>query len=300
MKKILIIILFGIMPLFAAMQMQTVMTKKIIVGTFNTFDELSVAQETLAKNGVLKQMQKSDLFSDAIRTDTNKKVLVIEKFKNMKAALEAFVIVSKYYPKAYLVDDSYVVAVEIPDTLKPVEVLATAEAEVEIETVLDTTDEENVQEVADLHQDYEFETDVVMFDTSADTLTQTDHDQAEITAEVLAIQNALEHNQTFDDQTAAGTEVIITQTEHNQTAIDTEVDVMLSAETMEQEYAMASKLLNDEKYKRKLPKEESLFTLSTLIYALIVIVIVILLLMWRRSRNTDVYEILERHEKMDK
>ncbi len=297
MKKILIIILFSIVPLFATMQMQTIVTKKIIVGTFDTFDELSAAQEILTNNGVLKHAQKHNGFSDVIRIDTNKKILVIEKFKNMKTALEAFVIVSKYYPKAYLVDDSYVVAVEIPDTLKSTEILTTAEAGVEIETVSDTNDEEQIQELVDLYQEDEFETDVVMFDTSADTLAQADYDQTEISVEVLAIQNALEHNQTFDDQTAAGAEVIATQTKHNQTIADTaEANVIPQVETMAQEDVITANLFNDEKYKRKPPKEEPLFTLSTLIYALVVILVFILLLIWRRSRNIDAYKILERHE----
>ncbi len=116
MTKLIITTLLSTLSLWAAMHMQTIPTKKVVVGTFKTADALNSAKRILASNSTLQRIQQQNSFVMTVRTNADATTLILEKFKNMRTALNAFVAVSKHYPKAYLIDDSYTVAVEGPQT----------------------------------------------------------------------------------------------------------------------------------------------------------------------------------------
>ncbi len=316
MIKLIFITLLSTLSLWATMYMQTIQTKKIVVGTFNSNDTLNHAKQLLAGNKVLQRIQQQNNFiMTTTRTNTGATTLILEKFKTMRMALDAFVAVSKHYPKAYLLDDNYKVAMEVPPpSPQPPQPVTPVIEKSTLIPVVPTITEAVVTAAA---------TAEIAKAPAPETLSQTVESEPEITekdeepiiivvteagseAERRAIEKALEANTTpaeqpQQDNTAeeeAEEEVVVTEIEEiplDEPNTTQELLPTTAASTTNTTLASAS-TIDEERYKRK-PKEETpLVSLSTLIYILLAVISLLLLLLWRRSRDVDVHKILgEQH-----
>ena len=300
MTKLIIITLLSTLPLFATMQMQTIQTKKVVVGTFkNGSDALQRAKKILVNNSVLQRIKQHNNFVMTTRTNAGTTTLILEKFKTMRMALDAFVAVSKHYPKAYLIDDSYKVALEMPNsplespaaqksisapvvpTITEDAVLAAATAEIS-QDVLPESTENNPDGITK-----KAEEPVIIVVTEAGS-----------EAERLAIEKALEKNSTLQDNLPSDTvttedpeaeaeEVVITEIE--EIALDEPNVTQQSSATNS---TVSGTSIDEERYKRKPKDDQSILSPSILIYTLLAVIVILLLLLWRRSRDVDVHKIL--------
>ncbi len=310
MKKLIVIALLGTLSLLTAMQMQTVQTKKIVVGTFDNSDTLNRAKQTLAQNSVLQRIQQQNNFLMTTRTNAGRTTLILEKFKTLRMALNAFVAVSKHYPKAYLLDDSYRVAVETPQpVVKPPHseapiVTSKNVAEPLIPTITETV--VTAVATAETKELPEPVPEVLPHTTTSESnATETDDEpliivvtEAGSEAERRAIERALKKKsapQPKEDEE----EVVITEIEEIPLEEpNTTVTAAVTEEiTQTDNTTVTASTAVDDRYKRKQhQKEESFLSTSTIIYILIAVVCLLLLLLWRRSRDVDIHKILgEQH-----
>ncbi len=301
MTKLIIITLLSALPLFATMQMQTIQTKKVVVGTFKSgSDTLQRAKKTLLNNGVLQRIKQHNNFVMTTRTNAGTTTLILEKFKTMRMALDAFVAVSKHYPKAYLIDDSYKVALEMPNspleppaaqksisapvvpTITEDAVLAAATAEIS-QDVLPESTENNPDGITKKAEEPDAPVIIVVTEAGSE-------------AERLAIEKALEKNSTLQDNLPSDTvttedadaeEVVITEIE--EIALDEPNVTQQSSATNS---TVSSTSIDEERYKRKPKDDQSILSPSILIYTLLAVIVILLLLLWRRSRDVDVHKIL--------
>ncbi len=327
MTKLILITLLSTLTLYAAMHMQTVQTKKIVVGTFKSADALNNAKRLLAGNSVLQRIQQQNNFLMTTRNHAGNTTLILENFKTMRMALDAFVAVSRHYPKAYLLDDSYTVAVEPPtppvtpphyvapitttEPSPPVEAPQISEATVAAVAQETVTQEESPD--IDIPVKSSVNTTIPLSETNNstefDAETQNDAEpiiivvtEAGSEAERLAIQKALEKNnsQRQADRQQIDTneeEVVVTEIEEipfdepNTTAVASQEEEIV--DTTSNSTVITGSVIDEERYKRK-PKEqeESFLSTSTLIYILIAVILLLLILLWRRSRDVDVHKIL--------
>ena len=303
MTKLIIITLLSTLPLFATMQMQTIQTKKVVVGTFkNGSDALQRAKKTLLNNGVLQRIKQHNNFVMTTRTNADTTTLILEKFKTMRMALDAFVAVSKHYPKAYLIDDSYEVALEMPNspleppaaqksisapvvpTITEDAVIAAATAEIS-QDVLPESTENNPDGITKKAEEPDAPVIIVVTEAGSE-------------AERLAIEKALEKNSTLQDNLPSDTvttenpeadaeEVVITEIE--EIALDEPNVTQQSSATNS---TVSGTSIDEERYKRKPKDDQSILSPSILIYTLLAVIVILLLLLWRRSRDVDVHKIL--------
>ncbi len=303
MTKLIIITLLSTLPLFATIQMQTIQTKKVVVGTFkNGSDALQRAKKTLENNGVLQRIKQHNNFVMTTRTNADTTTLILEKFKTMRMALDAFVAVSKHYPKAYLIDDSYEVALEMPNspleppaakksistpvvpTITEDAVIAAATAEIS-QDVLPESTENNPDGITKKAEEPDAPVIIVVTEAGSE-------------AERLAIEKALEKNRTLQDNLPSDTvttenpeadaeEVVITEIE--EIALDEPNVTQQSSATNS---TVSGTSIDEERYKRKPKDDQSILSPSILIYTLLAVIVILLLLLWRRSRDVDVHKIL--------
>jgi|GEM_PF-1896355 len=313
MTKLIIITLLSTLSLWATMQMQTIQTKKIVVGTFKTVDALNSAKKVLAANGVLQRIQQQNNFVMTTRTNAGATTLILEKFKTMRMALNAFVAVSKHYPKAYLIDDSYAVAMEVPQTPpQPTQYeppVTTVESTPPTpftptitEAVVTATANAEIAQIPTpkaVPQTIESEPNVTDKDDEPIIIVVT---EAGSEAERRAIEKALEVTNTPSEQAQQETleeEVVITEIEEiplddpNTTLVSSVIEEITAPTNST---VVTNSTLDEERYKRKPKQEEPFLSSSTLIYILLAVVSILLLLLWRRSRDVDVHKILgEQH-----
>jgi len=311
MTKLIIITLLSTLSLLATMQMQTIQTKKIVVGTFKTVDTLNSAKQTLANNGVLQRIQQQNNFVMTTRTNAGATTLILEKFKTMRMALNAFVAVSKHYPKAYLIDDSYTVAMEVPQTppkptqyeppvttLESTPIPVTPTITEAVVTAVATSEIEQTPVPETLPQPVESEPNITEKNDEPIIVVVT---EAGSEAERRAIEKALEKNN-IQQQAPQEEEEEVVITEIEEIPLD-ETHTAITSSVLEETAAttnstiVTSTTLDEERYKRKPQQEEPFLSSSTLIYILIAVIIILLLLLWRRSRDVDVHKILgEQHQ----
>ncbi|RUM63408.1 MAG: hypothetical protein DSZ03_05365 [Sulfurimonas sp.] len=313
MTKLIIITLLSTLSLLATMQMQTIQTKKIVVGTFSTADALERAKKTVSQIRALRPIGQDNNVLMTTRTNGGNTTLILEHFKTIREALNAFVAVSKHYPKAYLIDDSYRVAVDVPaaspqpsqyvppapavtrtpepamiPTISEADVMAAASEALTPETAPKPPIEEAKATAAKETREKEKEP-VVIVVTEAGS-----------EAERLAIEKALEQNDTPQEQTPPETreeEVVITEIE--ELPLD-EPDETQHASTVETAISTAGNstiseaaVVDEERYKRKSQQDETAFlSTSTLIYILLTVIALLLVLLWRRSKEVDVHQLL--------